>query len=196
MGNLPIQEIGIQGARLYFIDALNGDEFQNDGNTIIIVVNNSGTSKTLTFKAQNTCNQDAYNDIIATIASGERSTIGTFSKEFYNNDNGRVEIEYSDITDIRIAVIKFKGEIDLSIARQTEILEQSFGTLGGTYIDDTDAHAGVFCAIQVLTNCVITLVGTISGITSVALAAGTVVYGRFTSVTLASGSVIAYNSGV
>jgi hypothetical protein len=35
-------------------------------------------------------------------------------------------------------------------------------------------------------------VGNITGITSVSISAGTIIYGRYTSITLASGSVMAY----
>ena len=85
----------------------------------------------------------------------------------------------------------------MSQARTTELLETSIGSLGGQYIADTDATTPAtgfkFVAIQVITACTITLVGNITGITTVALPAGTIIYGRYTSLTLASGSVIAYN---
>ena len=71
------------------------------------------------------------------------------------------------------------------------------GGLGGKYIATTDAttpESGyVFCAIQVISDAVITLVGSITGITTITVLAGTTIYGRYTSCTLASGSVIAYN---
>ena len=85
----------------------------------------------------------------------------------------------------------------MSESRTTELLETTIGTLGGQYIADTDATVPAtgykFVAIQVITDCVITLVGNITGITTTALSAGAIVYGRYTSLTLASGSVIAYN---
>ena len=84
----------------------------------------------------------------------------------------------------------------MSQARTTEVLETIIGTYGGEYIADTDATTPAtgfrFIAVQVVTDCVITLVGNITGITAVTLVEGTIIYGRFTSLTLASGSVIAY----
>jgi hypothetical protein len=72
----------------------------------------------------------------------------------------------------------------------------SVANFGGKYISSTDATTPstgyVFNAIQVITDCVITCVGNITGITSVSLTAGTIIYGRYTSITLSSGSVIAY----
>ena len=84
----------------------------------------------------------------------------------------------------------------MSIPRQTQIEESSMGQEGGKYIATTDATTPdsgyVFTSIQVISDAVITLVGNITGITSVSVLAGTVIYGRYTSCTLASGSVIAY----
>lgn len=75
---------------------------------------------------------------------------------------------------------------------------------GGLYIDDTAAHAGKFRAITALAAAVATLVSTtdkdgfggkIRGtLTSVPIPVGTTIYGCFTSITLASGKVIAYDA--
>ncbi len=70
------------------------------------------------------------------------------------------------------------------------------GENGGIYITDTNAHTGDFDAITALEVAVIaTLVSdNISGtLTSVPLPAGVTIYGRFSSIDLASGKVIAYN---
>jgi len=70
------------------------------------------------------------------------------------------------------------------------------GGYGGKYISTTAATTPdtgfVFVAIQVIADCSITLVGNITGITTASVDAGQVIYGRYTSVTLASGKVIAY----
>jgi hypothetical protein len=82
------------------------------------------------------------------------------------------------------------------VVNETNLLQASLGQSGGKYIADTTATTPdtgtVFVAIQVLSDAVITLVGNIEDITAVSVDAGSVVYGRYTSVTLASGSVIAY----
>lgn len=79
------------------------------------------------------------------------------------------------------------------------VINTSMGNRGGLYITDTNPknpiNGSVFNAIQVITDCVITCIGNITSITSVTLVAGTVIYGRYTSITLASGSVIAYYGG-
>lgn len=84
----------------------------------------------------------------------------------------------------------------MSQTRTTDILETSIGSYGGKYISDTNittADSGrTFIAIQVVTDAVITLVGNVSGITTVSFTSGSVIYGRYTSITLGSGAVIAY----
>lgn len=70
------------------------------------------------------------------------------------------------------------------------------GEKGGIYITDTSAHVGDFDSIQALEATVCDLVSaTITGtLTSVPIPAGSIIFGKFTSVTLASGKVIAYNA--
>jgi hypothetical protein len=71
------------------------------------------------------------------------------------------------------------------------------GNSGGKYIANTDATTPetgyVFTSIYVVSNAAITTVGNITGITAVNVAAGLTIHGRFTSITLGSGAVIAYN---
>ena len=73
--------------------------------------------------------------------------------------------------------------------------EQSMGKYGFDYYNDTSAHAGPFCAIQA---CEATIVASMSGqdisITNMTLAAGQLLMGQIDSVTLTSGSIVAYNS--
>ena len=74
------------------------------------------------------------------------------------------------------------------------------GAEGSLYINDTDAHAGIFFAVHCTEATVFAdLSGNmenesalISDATS--FAAGTVIYGRFTSIDLTSGAVIAYKT--
>ena len=75
-------------------------------------------------------------------------------------------------------------------------MQANTGEYGGKYSGAatiTPATGFVFVAVQVISDAVITLVGDITGITGVTVYAGTIIYGRYTSITIASGSVIAYN---
>lgn len=70
------------------------------------------------------------------------------------------------------------------------------GEKGGLYITDTAAHVGRFDAILVHEAAVAAVVSeNITGtLSAVVLPAGMVWYGKFTSITLASGKVTAYNA--
>jgi hypothetical protein len=76
-----------------------------------------------------------------------------------------------------------------------EVFDQGF-----EHISDTAAHTGNFCRIYALATAVIAsasvrgLTAGSNAFTSVPLPAGTFIDGQFSSITLASGRVIAYRS--
>ena len=78
---------------------------------------------------------------------------------------------------------------------------RALGLNGGEYINDTAVHTGKFFAIQATeatvlaaqTSNITNLDDICTGQDATELAAGTVLYGNFSSITLTSGAVIAYN---
>ena len=85
------------------------------------------------------------------------------------------------------------------VVNSADISQAQIGAFGGNFISDTNAHTPtegfVFMAIQVIEEAVIAAyLPAFDGntFTAVTLAAGTVIFGRFTTVTLTSGSVLAY----
>ncbi len=102
-----------------------------------------------------------------------------------------------------LANLKATGiETEVALLRRlVRILNSSFGINGKKVISTTavtvpTAPHEAFCAIQAIDDTVINTVTDTSSetspITSVALAAGTTIYGYFTSITLTSGKVFAY----
>jgi hypothetical protein len=82
----------------------------------------------------------------------------------------------------------------------TKLYQASFGIDGGNRtISNTSATGGNWVACQVLANAVISSI-TIDGATDAGIAAvsshaaGTIIYGRITSITLASGTVRMYGA--
>lgn len=70
------------------------------------------------------------------------------------------------------------------------------GEAGGRFINDTTARTGDWICIQAITATTFTTLTSpsISGsIASITLSAGVTLHGRFTAITLATGSVIAYD---
>lgn len=70
---------------------------------------------------------------------------------------------------------------------------QMFGNDGGQFINNASGTVtSAFCAIQVTSDCVITTTGNLA-LSGVSISEGQIIYGRFESVAVASGEVIAYN---
>jgi hypothetical protein len=66
---------------------------------------------------------------------------------------------------------------------------------GGQVITGTGVTTGSWTEIRVLTTAVFTtLTGNLSNVGSTSFPAGTIINGRFTTITLASGSVVAYHA--
>ena len=84
----------------------------------------------------------------------------------------------------------------MSIARITEILETQLGNLGSIAITGTDKTDGTFGAIYTVTETVVAAQvddGVVNAdLTSLTLPAGRWFYGRWSSLTLTSGSIIVY----
>jgi hypothetical protein len=73
------------------------------------------------------------------------------------------------------------------------------GSLGSLFINDTAAHAGPFENFQALTACVADLsAGNLSGAgnNAVTIPAGVTVYGKWSAITLASGTGQAFNATI
>ena len=78
-----------------------------------------------------------------------------------------------------------------------DIDKQTFGQSGATYVTDGGSASGDFCVLQVLDDAVFSsvtwpeLVGTFP--TTLTLAAGTIIYGQISALSVTTGMVLAYN---
>lgn len=93
--------------------------------------------------------------------------------------------------------MSFQSEANRTIEginRNVQFNRVSLGLCGGLYISDTSAHPGNYFAVQMITDTVIATAtnGSITGITGVSIPAGTIIYLSATSLTLTSGTCIAY----
>jgi hypothetical protein len=74
-------------------------------------------------------------------------------------------------------------------------LDMSMGQMGGKYSGAatiTPDSGYVYTALQIITDAVLTCTGAPTGITTITFTAGTIIYGHFTQIVIASGTVIAY----
>lgn len=80
-------------------------------------------------------------------------------------------------------------------ASTLDILAANSGSKGSEYIGDTSAKTGDWFAIQALTDVTFTLLtGNCDGGASMTLPAGHILFGKFTAITLAGGTAVAYKA--
>lgn len=84
-----------------------GDEFDNNGNMLLLVKNGDASDKNVTINSQKNCNFGFDHDSGPhTVPAGEERTIGPFNSARFNNSSGRVEVSYDDVTSVTVAVIE------------------------------------------------------------------------------------------
>lgn len=96
----------------YAACAAGGDKFLNDGKTQIHIKNASAGAITVTFTAgasnANTCNfgvTGTAHQRQEVIPAGANRLIGFFDKDRYNDTDGYVNMTYSGVTTLTIAVL-------------------------------------------------------------------------------------------
>lgn len=112
MANYPIQQVTFLSGLVpaYGAVTANGDSFFNDGKTILVVKNGSGSSVTVTIKALRTQFLDsqlgevAFADQTYTVAASGERWIGPFKDAIYSN-GGAVIVAYSSATSVTAAAI-------------------------------------------------------------------------------------------
>lgn len=113
MATLSIVKPGDAGLTITFAAAAAlGDQFANVGRDNLLVVENGGAgSINVTVTAQTTTAKIAglgtvvKEDTVLAVAAGAVAIIGPFSDAF-NDANGFVQVSYSDVTSVGVAVVK------------------------------------------------------------------------------------------
>lgn len=76
-----------------------GHKFRNDGQRTRLTVVNGATPFTLTIITAVEVDDLAVADRTVNVGANERIELGPFPRSIYNQDDGRVYIDYSDVTD-------------------------------------------------------------------------------------------------
>ena len=105
-------EITVQNSNLssgldvsYAAANADGNFFENNGKTVLLVKNASGGDITVTTDSQTNSNQGYDNDEDAVIGNGEIGCIGKFSKNRFNDSDGNVNVTYSGVSSVTVAVV-------------------------------------------------------------------------------------------
>ena len=84
-----------------------GDEFANDGNTYVEIINGSGGSINVSLDIKPTVDGGAVTDRVVAVANGARKIIGPFPVKLYNNPTtGRAKVTCSAVSSVTIWAFK------------------------------------------------------------------------------------------
>lgn len=107
MATLTVQKaVGTGLTPSYSAAAGGGDQFANSGKAMLHAKNGSGGSITITVNSQVNCSQGFDHDFAVAIPAGEERMIGPFPKSRFDDANGNVQITYSAVTSLTVAVIE------------------------------------------------------------------------------------------
>jgi len=110
MAVLTVQTVSRSGLQPSLAAAAGGgDSFANTGNEFVYISNGGGGSITLTIVTQSTVDGQAVADRTVSVPAGESRFVGPFPTSHYNDANGRVQLTYSGVTSVTVAICKLSG---------------------------------------------------------------------------------------
>ncbi|MBT9131305.1 MAG: hypothetical protein DDT41_01610 [candidate division WS2 bacterium] len=104
---LSVQAIVLTGlAPVYAAAAAAGNEFVNLGREFIHVRNGGAAAITVTINSVAPCNFGFDHDPVISIPAGGDRMIGPFPKFRFDDVNGRVQMTYSAVASVTVAIIQ------------------------------------------------------------------------------------------
>lgn len=97
---------GLDDSAVHAAAAAGGDEFGNTGREFIEVINGGGGAITVTITAQGSGHGQDYEDETISVGASDQAKIGPFSPLVFNDSNQRVQVTYSGVTSVTVAVFK------------------------------------------------------------------------------------------
>jgi hypothetical protein len=82
-----------------------GDKFLNTGNELLYIKNGGGSTITLTLDAQ-TVSGLTITDPTVSVAAGAEKIVGPFDPRYFCDANGYLNLSYSAVTSVTVAVIQ------------------------------------------------------------------------------------------
>ena len=107
MATLAVQVSTLSGLTpSYGACAAGGDEFPNSGKEVIHVKNAHTSPWTVTVNSQANCNQGFDHDAAVAVPNGQERIIGPFPKSRFDDTANKVQLTYSGVTALTIAVVQ------------------------------------------------------------------------------------------
>ena len=87
---------------------IGGDQFANTGFELLLVrhTNGGGSAATLTVPIQKQIDSEDVADKTISIGAGETHLVGPFPREFYNDADGNVQLQWSSVTDLEVILLR------------------------------------------------------------------------------------------
>ncbi len=82
-----------------------GDQFSNDGATMLHA-KNGGATMTITIASQVACNQGSTHNDTVTVTSGGEKMIGPFPTNRYSDASGYCQLTYSAVPSLTVGVFQ------------------------------------------------------------------------------------------
>lgn len=112
MARLAIQKATYEGLDLALEAATSdseGDSFINNGRIVLLAVNGSDASRTLTITpVVDPEGGESVTPIDVVIGAGDMAVIGPFPMRYFNDPTGQVFVEYSNEADVEVAAIRVR----------------------------------------------------------------------------------------
>jgi len=107
MAVLTVQDVTAAGITpVYVAASADGDSFPNNGRVMLHVKNEGTADIGVTVVSAKTCNFGFQHDIVVSVPAGGEKMIGPFSPERFNDDQGQVQVNYSDVTSVTVAALE------------------------------------------------------------------------------------------
>ncbi|NSW92320.1 MAG: hypothetical protein HPY74_16910 [Firmicutes bacterium] len=107
MATLNVQQSNLTGLTPSYSAAdVQGDEFVNSGKAVLHIKNGGVSQITVTVNSQTKCSFGFDHDVTVDVPAGEERIIGPFPKTRFDDANKKVQISYSDVTNVTIAVLE------------------------------------------------------------------------------------------
>lgn len=105
---ISVQKPGLGGV-VTFAAAAATDTFPNDGNTVLIVKNDSAADITVTIDSARPCNYGFDHDVSVTVPAGGERVIGPFPRNRFNDNNSQVAVSFSDTLSVTVAAVSLEA---------------------------------------------------------------------------------------
>ncbi len=107
MATLTKYIVDLDGGKPSFVAAaVGGDDFVNSGKNFLVVKNGGASSIDVTIDSVALCSYGFDHNLVVPVAASGEEWIGPFPKSRFNDENGKVNVSYSGVTSVTVAVVE------------------------------------------------------------------------------------------